>query len=114
MQRKLEFYHQRGIIPRDDAMIFGNFEDIESANNVELNSADYDADNFIIEDEDEGEEENTTGPDYVTASKNTQDQTKDQNKDYGFEIDENDDVDDLGLGEISKISKQTTKGYRDY
>lgn len=114
MQRKLEFYHQRGIIPHDDAIIFGNFEDIESANNVELNSADYDADNFIIEDDDEGEEENVTGPDYVANSKNIQDPTKDQNKNYGFEVDENDDVDDLGLGEISKNSKQTTKGYRDY
>ncbi|CUM54050.1 unnamed protein product [Debaryomyces tyrocola] len=112
MQRKLEFYHQRGIIPRDDAIIFGNFEDIESANNVELNSADYDADNFIIEDEDEGDDETATDPDYVANKKNILVHSEDQNGE--FEVDENDGVDDLGLGEISKNSKQNTNGYRDY
>ena len=111
MHHHEELYLFDGIIPRDDAIIFGNFEDIESANNVELNSADYDEDNFIIEDEDD---ENATDPDYVASKKNIQVHAEDQNKNGEFEIDENDGVDDLGLGEISKNSKQNTNGYRDY
>ncbi|RCK57946.1 Golgi apparatus membrane protein TVP38 [Candida viswanathii] len=58
MQQKLASYHSRGLAA-DDALVFGNFEDdleMGSHNEIELNSADFDADNFIIEDEDEEEE----------------------------------------------------------
>ena len=53
MQQKLASYHSRGIAA-DDVMVFGNFEDdLElGSNEIELNSADFDADNFIIEDDD--------------------------------------------------------------
>ena len=59
MQAKLKEFHQRGVVA-DDVLVFGNFEDdfgleMASQNNVELNSADFDTDNFIIEDEDDNE-----------------------------------------------------------
>ncbi|CAH2353616.1 golgi apparatus membrane protein Tvp38p [[Candida] railenensis] len=61
MQRKLEIYHSsRQQTNGDyDAMIFGNFDDndLSSNNNVELDSNDFDADNFVIGDEDDDEEE---------------------------------------------------------
>lgn len=109
MQRKLELYHQRGLIPRDDAMIFGNFEDIESANNVELNAADFDADNFIIEDEDE-EDVGSTADEVSANSKKVTVQAKNQNADDELEV----FGDDLGLGEISADSSKKSNSYRDY
>ncbi|EGW30426.1 uncharacterized protein SPAPADRAFT_143324 [Spathaspora passalidarum NRRL Y-27907] len=55
MQKKLASYHQRRYV-NDDVLVFGNFDDDlemnENTTEVELNSADFDADNFIIEDED--------------------------------------------------------------
>ncbi|CUM64681.1 uncharacterized protein PRCAT00002290001 [Priceomyces carsonii] len=54
MKRKLRSYHSSNgpNQERYEQMIFGNFDDdLESGNNVELNSADYDVDNFIIEDD---------------------------------------------------------------
>ncbi|KAG2732570.1 hypothetical protein G9P44_004987 [Scheffersomyces stipitis] len=59
MQEKLQSYRNNSnntfSNENYDRMIFGNFEDdLELASNdVELNSADFDADNFIIEDDDE-------------------------------------------------------------
>lgn len=50
VQAKLDHYHL-GVDLNDENIIFGNFNDEESTiNNLELNSADYDADNFIIDD----------------------------------------------------------------
>ena len=54
MQEKLASYHNaNGTNHEDqDRMIFGNFEDdLESGQNVELDASQFDADNFIIEDE---------------------------------------------------------------
>lgn len=54
MQEKLAIYHNaNGTNHEDqDRMIFGNFEDdLESGQNVELDASQFDADNFIIEDE---------------------------------------------------------------
>ncbi|RLV96486.1 Golgi apparatus membrane protein TVP38 [Spathaspora sp. JA1] len=55
MQKKLASYHNRRNYIDDDVLVFGNFEDdLEMNENnaeVDLNSADFDADNFIIEDE---------------------------------------------------------------
>lgn len=60
MQQKLASFHQRGII-HDDVLVFGNFADeleMGSHNEIELNSADFDTDNFLIEDDDDdGNEE---------------------------------------------------------
>ena len=62
MQQKLASYHSRGIAA-DDVMVFGNFEDdLElGSNEIELNSADFDADNFIIEDDDNEDDPNQQG-----------------------------------------------------
>lgn len=56
MQQRLEKYHQANPSYSEadnyNEMIFGNFDDDESGNNLELDSAEFDADNFIIDDED--------------------------------------------------------------
>lgn len=57
MQQKL---HHNRAGANYDAFVFGNFDDLESGTNVELNSADFDQDNFIITD-DELEEEEPNG-----------------------------------------------------
>lgn len=60
MQQKLDLYHAANNNNGSgyDQMIFGNFEDdLESGVHVELNSTDFDEDNFIIEDEEEVEGE---------------------------------------------------------
>lgn len=55
MQKKVISYHQH---PRSDEMIFGNFnDDIESGQNLELASTDFDDDNFIITDDEEAHDE---------------------------------------------------------
>lgn len=52
MQKKLDQFHANSY--HDENIIFGNFDDDdESGNNLELESTDFDADNFIIEDEPE-------------------------------------------------------------
>lgn len=57
MQRKVRSYHQH---PQSDDMIFGNFDDdIESGQNLELASNDYDDDNFIITEDDDPEEDDS-------------------------------------------------------
>lgn len=57
MQRKLESYresHGPNTQEGYDRIVFGNFDDdIELGNEVELTTADYDEDNFIIEDEED-------------------------------------------------------------
>lgn len=45
-----------------DAFVFGNFDDLESGTNVELNSADFDQDNFIITDDELEDEESEPRP----------------------------------------------------
>lgn len=57
MQQKL---HHNRAGANYDAFVFGNFDDLESGTNVELNSADFDQDNFIITD-DELEEDDPNG-----------------------------------------------------
>ncbi|KAI5956901.1 TVP38 [Candida jiufengensis] len=60
MQVKLASFHQRGMV-NDDVLVFGNFEDdleMGSHNEIELNSADFDTDNFIINDDDDDDEDN--------------------------------------------------------
>lgn len=54
MQQKL---HLNRTNPGYEAFVFGNFDDLESGPNVELNSADFDQDNFIITDDEEEDEE---------------------------------------------------------
>lgn len=55
MQKKVRSYHQN---PQSDEMIFGNFDDdLESGQNLELASNDYDDDNFIITEDDDFAEE---------------------------------------------------------
>lgn len=57
MQQKLASFHQRGII-HDDVLVFGNFADeleMGSHNEIELNSTDFDTDNFLIDDDEEDE-----------------------------------------------------------
>lgn len=57
MQAKLDIYHQahNSTTGDYDSMVFGNFEDDagSSVANVELDSNDFDADNFVIGDEDD-------------------------------------------------------------
>lgn len=59
MQDKLAIYHNANgsggaSVEDHDRMIFGNFEDdLEAGQNVELDESQFDADNFIIEDEDD-------------------------------------------------------------
>lgn len=55
MQQKLQSYHIVGASnDRFDSLIFGNFEDdLENGNNVELDSNEFDDDNFIIADDDD-------------------------------------------------------------
>lgn len=59
MKLRLNKYHSE---PNEDynEMIFGDFGDDESGNNLELNSAEFDADNFIIEDEEDSSSKKTT------------------------------------------------------
>ncbi|KAI5963121.1 TVP38 [Candida pseudojiufengensis] len=55
MQIKLASFRQRGFV-NDDVLVFGNFDDdleMGSHNEIELNSADYDTDNFIINEDEE-------------------------------------------------------------
>lgn len=54
MQKKLQLYHQNARTgPGYDELVFGNFDDdLESGANLELNSGDFDEDNFIIADDD--------------------------------------------------------------
>ncbi|CAK9440013.1 uncharacterized protein LODBEIA_P41130 [Lodderomyces beijingensis] len=55
MQAKLASFRQRGMVT-DDVLVFGNFEDeleMESHNEIDINSADFDTDNFMIEDDDD-------------------------------------------------------------
>lgn len=55
MQNKVRSYHRN---PQSDDMIFGNFDDdLESGQNLELASNDYDEDNFIITEDDDFVEE---------------------------------------------------------
>lgn len=59
MQQKLASFHQRGVI-HDDVLVFGNFADeleMGSHNEIELNSNDFDTDNFLIDDDDEEEDQ---------------------------------------------------------
>lgn len=53
MQQKLTSYHSANNLDNQDydQMIFGNFDDLESGN-IELNSQEFDADHFIIDDDD--------------------------------------------------------------
>ncbi|ODV81898.1 Golgi apparatus membrane protein TVP38 [Suhomyces tanzawaensis NRRL Y-17324] len=93
MQRKLQSYHAaQGTVTnpeQHDRMIFGNFEDdLDSANNVELNSADFDADNFIIEDEDD-----YPSPKPPSSASSKMDKILDDN------------LEDLEVGKISNSSK---------
>ncbi|KAI3402475.2 TVP38 [Candida oxycetoniae] len=63
MRAKLASFHQRGVVS-DDALLFGNFEDeleMASHNDIELNSSDFDTDNFIIGDGEEEENEALQG-----------------------------------------------------
>lgn len=53
MQQKLQSYERTHPSGDIDTVIFGDFGDLEADGNVELDSADYDADNFIIEDDDD-------------------------------------------------------------
>lgn len=56
MQQKLESYHERDSTTNAsyDDLVFGNFdEDPELGNNLELNSTEFDDDNFIIDDDDD-------------------------------------------------------------
>lgn len=62
MQQKLQTYQRTHPGSDIDTVIFGDFGDIEADGNVELNSADYDADNFIIEDDDDELDEDYDAP----------------------------------------------------
>lgn len=90
MQRKVQSYHQN---PQSDDLIFGNFDDDELGQNLELASTDFDEDNFIITEEDDiidGDE-----PEMQTTA----------SKDSMSKIDNELDSHDLAPGQ---------KGYRDY
>lgn len=62
MQQRLLKYHLLDNPYGDNGdyneLIFGNFNDDESGNNLELNSTDFDTDNFIIDDEDDHSQDN--------------------------------------------------------
>lgn len=100
MQKKLRDYHSGFEV--NDSLIFGNFgDDVESNNNVELNSADFDADNFIIEDEDEADDQ--------PQSKNLNPNNGNSNSNYDErEWDLNDD--DLGADDFDA----SKRSYRDH
>ncbi|KAI5959215.1 TVP38 [Candida theae] len=76
MQQKLASFHQRGVI-HDDVLVFGNFADeleIGSHNEIELNSTDFDTDNFLIDDDEEDQDEES-----VTSDTRSQSSQKSQN-----------------------------------
>ncbi|WEJ97077.1 Tlg2-vesicle protein [Yamadazyma tenuis] len=56
---QIRLHKHRNSEPNGDynEIIFGDFGDDESGNNLELNSADFDADNFIIDDDNESQVE---------------------------------------------------------
>lgn len=115
MQQKLESYRHRSGIQGDgyESMVFGNFEeDIESANNVELNSADFDADNFIIEDEDEDEYDITKDNGHILPKDKKHKNTTSLKVNEEFDI--SGDADDLDLDEPAKKYTKNTKGFRNY
>lgn len=65
MQQKLNMYHDANHQDNTqdyDQMVFGNFDDLESGN-IELNSTEFDADNFIIDDEDIANNNSNSQPD---------------------------------------------------
>lgn len=113
MQQKLTTYHSRNDNTNSngyDEMIFGNFEDdLESGNNVELNSTDFDEDNFIIDD-DENDNDNNNDESSITSANNKANKSNKTNNidDNEFEI--NDDFDGLGIDDFNKLSR----GYRDH
>ncbi|SGZ48732.1 CIC11C00000005004 [Sungouiella intermedia] len=99
MQQKLDSYHHVPNREGLDHMIFGNFDDdLESGPTVELDAADFDDDNFIIEDEDE---------DLHTQDMlgSTDDIKKQTTRDFEAPIRDDEDIDDLG---------RPSKAYRDY
>lgn len=107
MQQKLDSYHnvQNGGHEGLDSMIFGNFDDdLESGATVELDSAQFDDDNFIIED-DENEDDSHSG----TGNRELESENDDgaklaRDSIVNTTLDDN-DIDDFG---------KPSKGYRDY
>lgn len=137
MQQRLAIYHNllnNGGVYGDEGsgdyndMIFGNFNDDDSGNNLELNSTDFDADNFIIENDDEAEAEaeadgskvpDITKPLNLSNNESTGSISKplyhdnDGNENHNDDDDDYDnyyhDVNDNGKDHITKA-----KAYRDY
>ena len=99
MQQKLASYHSRGLAA-DDTLVFGNFEDdleMGSHNEIELNSADFDADNFIIEDDDEDDYED----DHNNSNKPI--------KDNGVRISETETSNDLSIEGSTSVNSTNNR-----